>query len=591
MWRKTAKLGASAAIATALIAGAGFFGSPLQTHAASRYDINTLAGKVASVNGTAGLQIRMSAFVQQEANQTSAPAVLGSDGTTVSGGSGSVMAPDVTVNQDTGGAPQNETAIAVDPNNPNRIVGGANDYVTRTWSCTISGTPCSALGDGYSGTYYSNDGGKTWCCNATDVQHQGTLIPGVDHLSGGQYDGGGDPAVAFDAQGNVYYAGLGFDRNSAPNTVTLNKGTFDSSGALTWGAPTFIDQTTSPAVFNDKEWVAADSNASSPFANRVYVTFTRFIFNPHTGAYVQSPIFEAYSSDGGKTFSQPQSIVGNVLYGQGSRPVVGPDGSVYVFWDGSTRLATKDSTYVVKSTDGGVSWSKPVQISTLNEISSPADTVFRVNSFPAAAVAPDGSIYAAWSTEEGDNYGGHSAAVYSKSVDGGATWTAPTPIFSTLDTATRAPQGYDGTSLSADTHMVDTLWPGVAVSPDGTVYMSAYAADVTAPWQSCATYDSNGSINCSQPGALVNNGKLDYYVADLSDGAIQKVTTQPINTRYQFKGGFIGDYTGLAVGSDDIAHPLWTDTNNTQDVYWFYGHDFGGLPASQQDAVTAAVHI
>ena len=64
---------------------------------------------------------------------------------------------DVTVNQDTAAAPQNETAIAVDPNNPNRIVAAANDYVSRTWSCTISGTPCSALGDGYSGTYFSND--------------------------------------------------------------------------------------------------------------------------------------------------------------------------------------------------------------------------------------------------------------------------------------------------------------------------------------------------------------------------------------------------------------------------------------------------
>ena len=66
------------------------------------------------------------------------------------------VAPNVLVNQDTAAAPQNETAIAVDPNNPSRIVGGANDYVTRTWPCTVDGTPCSALGDGYSGTYFSN---------------------------------------------------------------------------------------------------------------------------------------------------------------------------------------------------------------------------------------------------------------------------------------------------------------------------------------------------------------------------------------------------------------------------------------------------
>src|SRR5215468_8321859 len=121
---------------------------------AQKYDINTLAGKVAAVNGTAGLQIRFSAFIEEESVDERAPAapaitpafVLSSplDGI-------SIQPPDITVNQDTAGAPQNETAIAVDPNNPNRVVASMNDYATRAWSCFISGTPCSALGDGYSG--------------------------------------------------------------------------------------------------------------------------------------------------------------------------------------------------------------------------------------------------------------------------------------------------------------------------------------------------------------------------------------------------------------------------------------------------------
>src|SRR5258707_6903621 len=231
------------------------------------YDINTLAGKVASLNGTAGLQIRFSAFIEEEAeveNPNLVPAspitpsfVLSSplDGNTVA-------APDVTVNQDTAAAPQNETAIAVDPNNPDRVVAAANDYVTRTWSCTVASTPCSALGDGYSGTYFSNDSRVTWAGLSSDPSHLGTLIPGVERLTGGQYDAGGDPPVAFGSKGNGYYARLGFNRTSAPNTVAVNKGTFDSSGNLTWGAPTFIDQTTSPAVLNDKEWIAADSKSS-----------------------------------------------------------------------------------------------------------------------------------------------------------------------------------------------------------------------------------------------------------------------------------------------------------------------------------------
>src|SRR5258708_7519223 len=217
-----------------------FLWMPSGAHASTSYDINTLAGKVASVNGTAGLQIRMSSLIQQEADSGEVGATASSnpitptfvlssplDGT-------SVLAPDVTVNQDTAAAPQNETAIAVDPGNSNRVVGAANDYVTRTWTCTVSGTPCSALGDAYSGTYFSNDGGKNWCCaSALDGTSQGTLIPGVTHLSGGSYDAGGDPALAFHCRGTAYYARLCFFRPPPPNTVAVNQGTFDGGGNLT----------------------------------------------------------------------------------------------------------------------------------------------------------------------------------------------------------------------------------------------------------------------------------------------------------------------------------------------------------------------
>src|SRR6266511_2760338 len=581
----------------AILALVALLGAGIQSATAAStptYDINTLAGKVASLNGTAGLQTRFSAFIEEEAEEEDAatsaaisPAfVLSSplDGTTIT-------APAITVNQDTAAASQNETAIAVDPNNPNRVVSAANDYVSRTWTCTLSGTPCSALGDAYSGTYYSNDGGQTWCCTATDPQHLGTLIPGVEHLTGGQYDAGGDPALAFDSRGNVYYAGLGFNRTSAPNTVTASKGTFDGSGKLTWGPPTFINQTTSPATLNDKEWIGADWHVSSPFRDRVYVSWTRYLFNAINGNYVQSPIALVYSTDGGKTFSAPQLVSGNVLYSQGSRVVVGYDGALYVFFEGSTRLATLSSTYMVKSTDGGVTFGKPVAVAQLQDIISPANTVFRVNSFPAAAVAPNGDLYVAWSTQLSNsgglcpsrtNNGCHVAAVYSKSTNGGATWSAPAPIFPALDSSSQMPIGYpvtqpDGSTLSAPApRRVDTFWPGVAVSPSGRVYMSAYAADVVSPWQTCANTPPppEGRINCLALGNYIHNARLDYAVADLSTGVSNVVSTHPINTRYHFGGGFIGDYTYLAVGSDNRFHALWTDTNNVQTVVWWYGLEF-----------------
>lgn len=577
------------------------------------YDITTLAGKIASVNGTAGLQIRFSAFIEEEGDNTIqesvsppplgliAPSILlssGLDGT-------SVLSPNVTVNQDQAGGIQNETAIAVDPSNPNRIVAGANDYVTLTWTCKIGATPCSALGDGYSGTYFSNDGGATWCCaSKLDGSNLGTLIPGVEHLVGGQYDAGGDPSVTFDSRGHVYYAGLGFDRTAPPNTVAVNRGTFDAGGNLTWAAPVFVNQTTAPSTINDKEWIVADSNVSSPFRDNVYVTWTRFIFNPANGRYVQSPIAVAVSRDGGKTFSDPQLIVGNVLYGQGSRPTVGPDGTVYVFWDGATRLATLDSIWMTKSTDGGSTWSKPVAVSQLVDIIPVANTSFRNNSFPAAAVAPNGDIYVAWdsllSNANGGlcpartNVGCHAASLYSKSTDGGATWSAPALVLPGVDASARTAIGYpvtqpNGSMLNAPaSRRVDTLFPAVSVSANGSVYMSAYAADFVSPWQSCAMFGapSLSGNNCKMLGPFINNARLDYVVRDLTTGVTHTVTTHPINTRYFFRGRFFGDYTDIAAGADDRFHAFWTDSNNQQTIDWFAGFEWApGTRVNQQDVV------
>ncbi len=580
--------------------------------AAPTYDITTLAGKVASVNGTAGLNIRFSAFIQEEAdkNDVSNPGPYGTpitpafvlssplDGSSIS-------APAVTMNQDTAGAPQNETAVAVDPNNPKRVVSAANDYVTRTWTCTKNGVPCSALGDAYSGTYFSNDGGQTWCCSsALDGSNLGTLIPGVEHLVGGQYDAGGDPALAFDSRGNVFYAGLGFDRTAPPNTVAVNRGTFDGSGKLTWSAPVFINQTTAPSTLNDKEWIAADSFASSPFRDRIYVTWTRFIFNASNGRYVQSPIAVAVSSDGGHTFSSPQLIVGNVLYSQGSRPVVGPDGTVYVFFDGATRLASLDSIYVVKSTDGGSTWSKPVKVSDLQEIIPPANTVFRVNSFPAAGVAANGDVYTSWSSLLSDsgglcpsetNSGCHSTALFSVSHNGGASWSSPAPVFPSIDASNRTAIGYpvtqpDGSTLNAPAaRRVDSFWPGIATTPSGRVYLSAYVADVVSPWQTCASgpIPPVGRIACDVLGNFINNGRLDYAVRDLTTNVTQIVSTHPINSRNGFGGGFMGDYTDIAAGSDNVFHAVWTDTNNKQTVVWFYGFEFVPTMINQEDVAAA----
>ena len=80
----------------------------------------------------------------------------------------------------------------------------------------------------------------------------------MTRLAGGIYDAGGDPSVAFDSRATCSMRVLASTGLSAPNTVAVNKGTFDGSGHLSWGPPTFINQTTAPSTLNDKEWIAVD---------------------------------------------------------------------------------------------------------------------------------------------------------------------------------------------------------------------------------------------------------------------------------------------------------------------------------------------
>src|SRR6266436_5095967 len=123
------------AVLLILLSAAMLTGLKPATASQTSYDINTLAGKLASVNNTPGLLISLSGYLQQEADMsdqaTNSAAVASTDSpitpnfvlnSTLDGTT--VKSPDVTVNQDALAATQNEPTIAVDPNNANRVVVG-----------------------------------------------------------------------------------------------------------------------------------------------------------------------------------------------------------------------------------------------------------------------------------------------------------------------------------------------------------------------------------------------------------------------------------------------------------------------------------
>lgn len=134
------------------------------------------------------------------------------------------------------------------------------------------------------------------------------------------------------------------------------------------------------ALFFDKEWLTVDNNPTSPYYGRAYLTATLFVNGPQ-GSYTRSPIVLSYSDDGGLTWSPPQEIsghhsscsyqttgpAGECDEDQFSIPVVTSDGTVYVHFHNYQNQSAWEVSFdfdaqimVVKSTDGGQTWSDPV---------------------------------------------------------------------------------------------------------------------------------------------------------------------------------------------------------------------------------------
>ena len=149
--------------------------------------------------------------------------------------------------RETSAGPHNETSIAVNPANPQNMIGGANDY-------QLGLNPGGHLSETIlSRAHVTFDGGKTWL-----------MYPGLHKF---RLPGDGDPAVAFDAAGHAYYATLGFRfvgpvNAQNPDVLVSNSG----DGGKTWkvvrvAAGSGVE--TSVGDLLDKEYVAAWGNGNA----------------------------------------------------------------------------------------------------------------------------------------------------------------------------------------------------------------------------------------------------------------------------------------------------------------------------------------
>ncbi len=483
------------------------------------------------------------------------------------------------------GQSQNETWIAADPSNPRHLVGSYNDY---------------RRGDGTCGVSYSLDGGRTWADATTPNGFaRGNFVGKAREY----FQASGDTSVAWDTKGNVYLSCGAFDRgaNVSPNPdqssalyVFRSTGTNGASFNFPGRAVVTHDDTAGAGNFLlDKQLMTVDNHPGSPYADRIYVTWTSFA-EDGTGY-----IYEAHSSDYGESFSRPvlvsrnSGLCGNT-YGlptprgrcnenQDSQPFTGPDGALYVVYNNYNNVVrgadNRNQVLLSRSTDGGASFSSPVKVADFYDLpdcdtyqgagSNPfracvvekgpsTNSVFRANNYPIGAVDPTGRdkvvvtfgsyinrdsneargcTPAGFAADGQDLYAGvkdggcNNDIVYSVSTDAGASFSG-----GVID-----PRQLPVVSDSPAQATTDQFWQGAAFASDGSLVSSYYDRSYRRD-----NYTGYSDITVSASPTLAGFSHT-------------RATSSSMPPPTQFSGQFYGDYAGMDVAGS-VVYPLWSDT-------------------------------
>ncbi len=452
---------------------------------------------------------------------------------------------------------QNEPTIAIDPRNTDIRTSGSNDY------CTVP-----TAGDAWAGFYRSANGGASWTDSllpgyAGDTSSQGTSSPVHQMVLGGAF-AAGDPVQAWDNNGNLFFMGNNFNRGAQDG----NSASFRDNTGDTWVA------TYAPADPNNSK------TDGSKYLRTVILaanTFGQGSFNDKTGIQVDqgngnvyaawsdfhgkgcNEILLARSTDHGATFSAPMKISSSICNNQGPNIAIGPSHQVYVSWFGQTSGTKGQNTRAMgaafaSSLDGGQTFSMANVVVGFNPFGSGAfsgnggrecgDSPFNCptgQTFPRFDLAQpslttsrndiDMVFMAALSSGQGQTQ-------FTKSSDGGATWSAATPV----DPQTFGHQFFPWITASGGVLSV--------VYYDSRADGSNYSAN-RAP---CNSPTGQGSACLGVWYSSSSNGGKSWTHTDLTD-----TLTNP--NLEQFGGRlvpFFGDYIMVAAAGTSIQ-AVWTD--------------------------------
>jgi hypothetical protein len=419
-----------------------------------------------------------------------------------------------------------EPWVAVNPTDHNNIIGV---YQQDRWSNGGAHGLVAAV---------SFDGGTSW----TQTWAHFSTCSGGTPANGGDYDRASDPWVTFSPNGVAHQISLSVSADQLTSAILVSK---SADGGATWSEPTTLIRETSAFNFNDKESITADPTDS----DYVYAVWDRSrkpgenaSFNAlHSYAFRGDPTFSR-TTDGGATWEPPRKIFGSNknLWTIGNQIVVLPDGTLVDVFElfhgsgvqGSVNAYTES---LIRSTDKGETWSKPIDISTDQSVATrDPDTGAAVRSgagLPDIAVDwATGALYVVWSDSRFSG-GAYNDVALSVSRDGGLSWSDPVKV-------NKTPAG------------VAAFTPSVEVAADGTVGVTYYDFRSNTPSAGVPTdyWLVHCQANCDTAAGWASHPETHV------DGGFN-IEAAPIA-----RGYFLGDYAGLAtIGGDFLA--FYSTTN------------------------------
>jgi hypothetical protein len=495
---------------------------------------------------------------------------------------------------------QNEPAVAIDFTDSAVVATGANDNIDIEACNVATDNTCPFTpGVGVSGVQFSLTGGLTWSQPTyTGYSARGCLgAPGPSDTCTPATQGpigtlpwyfenglvsNGDPVVAFGPQpgadgsfswangSRLYYQNIATNFPAERSDVAF-KGqgaiavsfTDDARSAAAgnkaaWEEPVIISNRLSTTTFSDKNWIAVDDAASSPFFGNVYGCWVAF----RSVGGAPEPVTVGRSTDGGVTWSPSRQISSAAnpptgLGRQGCQVDTDSDGVVYVVFNGgipSPGPVKRQAIVQSRSFDGGRSWERPRPVAPVTAECGIFDAASgrltfdgiagaRTNSFPSLSIA-NGAPTGADATDA-------IALTFCDGPTPRTTGGAPerAPVF----VSTNGGASYVNTgNAAAGGDRPD--FPAIGISPDGTDTYVTYMA-FHAPWQTTTATPRMFE------GVVRHRSGISGGFTDLHRGV-------PGDARGSSANGltaeFLGDYNDVDATRDG-AVAVWNDARFASD--------------------------